>query len=79
MTNTKTAENNSWECHRCNKVNAPHADQCSCSADVIALPYAQPMPCLSNGVLTTHTYTPQQCGIIFMGENIGDAQTNGEN
>ncbi len=23
-------ERKSWECHRCGKVNAPHADQCGC-------------------------------------------------
>lgn len=26
--------NNSWECHRCHAINAPHVNQCPCSVSV---------------------------------------------
>lgn len=51
----------SWECHKCNAVNAPHVDQCSCSAasltpvmmPFVQTPYVMPTwPITSPGTFT---------------------------
>jgi hypothetical protein len=46
--------NASWECHRCHKVNAPHANQCDCVAAAPVQPLAPFVPANwpSNGTIS---------------------------
>jgi len=56
----------SWECHRCQKVNAPHVYQCPCQLATASQPFVLPY---TPGPFTTGTITvpAQPRGCAFDG------------